>query len=218
MKKCNKCKIKKVDSSFHWKNKANGIRNSTCKDCRNIDKSYTLLKGNYTELYKGYLIYDDGRIFSTKSRKELKQSYWNSGYLFVTLRVDNKSVQISVHRLVALGFIPNPEKKETVNHIDGNKTNNHISNLEWYTQSEQIKHAIDNGLNRKPPSWLGKSGYKHNRSKTVYQFSDGVFIKEFGSAAECEREMGYSGGTVCGCIKRNGVTRDGFMYSYELTD
>jgi hypothetical protein len=61
--------------------------------------------------------------------------------------------------LVAECFIPNPEKKDIVNHKDGNKTNNKVSNLEWCTNLENVQHAFDIGLNK------GIEGEKHNSSK-----------------------------------------------------
>lgn len=67
----------------------------------------------------------------------------NNGYLRVCL---SHSVDKYIHRLVAEAFIPNPENKLEVNHIDGNKLNNNISNLEWCTRSENNKHAFKIGL------------------------------------------------------------------------
>jgi len=69
------------------------------------------------------------------------------GYLDVMLCKDGKALRCQVHRLVAETFIPNPENKRTVNHKNGDKTDNRIDNLEWATQSENVKHAYDNGLN-----------------------------------------------------------------------
>lgn len=63
------------------------------------------------------------------------------GYLIVTLSVSPKKKRISIHRLVAKAFIPNPDGKPQVNHIDGNKRNNHVLNLEWCTSSENNFHA-----------------------------------------------------------------------------
>lgn len=78
----------------------------------------------------------------------LKQKTTEQGYATVHLRdrVNDKESWPSVHRLVALAFIENPEGKLTVNHKDGVKLNNHISNLEWATQQEQTQHAFDNNL------------------------------------------------------------------------
>ena len=69
-----------------------------------------------------------------------------SGYPFVFLSVNGKSKNNMIHRLVATAFIPNPHNLPEVNHIDGNKENNNVSNLEWCTRKENLKHAVDNGL------------------------------------------------------------------------
>lgn len=68
------------------------------------------------------------------------------GYVRIRLRLNRKSVTRKVHRLVAQTFIANPKGKEQVNHIDGDKENNYISNLEWCTNSENQTHAISIGL------------------------------------------------------------------------
>lgn len=69
-----------------------------------------------------------------------------TGYLVVHLRNRDEEKHPSVHRLVAEHFIDNPENKPTVNHIDGNKQNNSVNNLEWSTHEEQINHALKQGL------------------------------------------------------------------------
>lgn len=80
------------------------------------------------------------------SQTILKPSVFKKGYLMVYLSVKSKKKTKSVHRIVAEAFIPNPENKETVNHKDLDKTNNHVSNLEWLTNEENIQHSIDNGM------------------------------------------------------------------------
>ena len=98
-----------------------------------------------------YYVTDDGRVWSERTQKYLSQQYDKNGYVKVQLRsIDNKSHWYSVHRLVLENFNPvdNMEKLQ-VNHIDGNKLNNNLSNLEWVTCKENINHAIQNNLRAK---------------------------------------------------------------------
>jgi hypothetical protein len=76
---------------------------------------------------------------------ELKPSKKN-GYLFVCFTDNYKSINKYIHRLIAQSFIPNPNNKPFINHINGIKTDNRISNLEWCTNKENINHAISIGL------------------------------------------------------------------------
>ncbi len=112
------------------------------------------------EDYNGkYFVSNFGNIKSYKynAPKLLKQRKDNYGYLRVAL-VNGKEVrELKVHRLVAKAFISNPYNKPTVNHIDGNKENNRVENLEWATNKEQMIHARDTGLlNKKATKDTGK--------------------------------------------------------------
>ena len=120
--------------------------------------------------YEGlYEISDLGRVKSLPKlsgnccRKEiiLKNNTTKDGYHYVTLAKNNKQRSVRVHRLVAASFIPNPDSKETVNHKDGIKLNNHVHNLEWATRSENVQHSYDVGL-KKP-----MRGATHPRSKLL---------------------------------------------------
>jgi len=99
--------------------------------------------------YPNYLISDQGRVYSCKRKKFLKLRKDKDGYLRVDLSKNGIVKTHTIHRLVANAFIPNPENKETVNHIDGIKINNFVENLEWATHSENTQHGFDNGLMQK---------------------------------------------------------------------
>lgn len=84
----------------------------------------------------------DGTVFTRKMKgRELKTGILNSGYQVVWLSKNGIVKALTIHRLVAKAFIPNPQNKKDINHIDGNKTNNKASNLEWTTRSENVKHS-----------------------------------------------------------------------------
>ena len=96
---------------------------------------------------KHHTITEDGVVTNLKTGKIKSTWVSKAGYYCVDIQEDGIAKRHYLHRLLATNFIPNPENKRTVNHIDGVKTNNTLANLEWATDSENIKHAYDNGLN-----------------------------------------------------------------------
>lgn len=113
-----------------------------------------------------YLVSEDGKVYNKKTGRYLKQTNigWG-GYYRVQLGTKNGSPKL-VHRLVAEIYLPNPENKPEVNHIDGNKLNNHVSNLEWVTAKENAKHAASLGLKNcfKSGNTFSKKGSENHRS------------------------------------------------------
>lgn len=94
----------------------------------------------------GYMITNNGEVFSKRNKKPVKHYKNHSGYTVVVLHYKNTIKKFSLHRLLAETFIANPEDKPCVNHINGIKTDYRIENLEWCTYSENIKHAYKEGL------------------------------------------------------------------------
>ena len=115
--------------------------------------------------FPNYTIDDSGVVKGKIFAKA--QTLGKNGYRYVTLYSNNSSKKLYVHRLLAELFIPNPEGKRTVNHKDGDKTNNCLSNLEWHTDSENIQHAYDNGLNH------GSKINDNSRENMYEQFMSG---------------------------------------------
>ena len=93
-----------------------------------------------------YKVSDDGKVMTTKTGRILKPNINYRGYEKVCLFKADRKKRVYVHRLVAMTFIPNPEDKPQVNHIDGDKRNNKVSNLEWVTNEENMKHSVEMGL------------------------------------------------------------------------
>ena len=108
----------------------------------------------FIEANSDYMISDHGRILSFKGKSKLiiSSTITSKGYEYVAIRQKGIYVGYSVHRLVATAFIPNPKRLPQVNHLDGNKLNNHVSNLEWCDAYDNIMHAIRTGLRPSSPA------------------------------------------------------------------
>ena len=148
------------------------------------------------EIQDGYFLEKDGSVYSSRKfskKTKLKQHKDNVGYFRVT--IGNPRVTHKVHRLVAQTFISNPENKPHVNHIDGNKTNNHVDNLEWCTASENIQHAYDTGL-KKP-----YTGLKDKGNNKFYKEWDKL-IKNGESMRSIGKRYGVSHRTVGNVVKK----------------
>jgi hypothetical protein len=150
---------------------------------------------------------------SFKKSKKLK-THINNGYYTTDFQVNKIKETVTVHRLIAEAFIPNPENKPTVNHKDGVKTNIEISNLEWATYSENNKHAVDTGLRQSP--WTGKFGADNPRSKPVIQYDKAWNkINEFTNAREAQKITGINYKHISSCCLGNRSTHGGYKWEYK---
>jgi len=102
-----------------------------------MEKWKTILENN------NYEISDNGN-FRNKKGRALKLNKNARGYLYCNISKKGKVTKVKIHILVAKCFVDNIQNKETVNHINGNKLNNHYSNLEWLTRKENIQHYFKN--------------------------------------------------------------------------
>lgn len=150
--------------------------------------------------------------------KLLRQTPSNCGYYKVELYKNGKSKMMYVHRLVATAFIPNPDKKPQVNHIDGNKANNVLSNLEWASRRENQLHAIYHGLRTRSPM-LGRTGSNNPSSKAILQYDlSGNFIREWCGISEAARSLGISSSSISNCLSGKTKTSYGSVWKYKLPD
>lgn len=118
----------------------------------------------YVEQYAPFEISKEGVVRNKLTSNILKPSESNSGYLRVSTTYKQRRVKASVHRLVAIAFIPNPANMEYVNHIDGDKKNNHVDNLEWTTPIGNTHHAMENGLICRP---CGDPNYSEDLIRSI---------------------------------------------------
>lgn len=114
-------------------------------DVKGFENYYEVSNKGIIRRKKTATYYKDGRI-AYFSQTILKTSINKKGYERVYLSMKSKKYTKCVHRIVAETFIPNIENKKTVNHIDCNKLNNKIENLEWLSNKENIQHAFKNGI------------------------------------------------------------------------
>jgi hypothetical protein len=170
------------------------------------------------EDFPGYFVSDDGKVYSDKRGeiRELKPQNNGFGYFVVGLCRNNKYHSKKIHRLVALAFIPNPKNKPEINHIDGVKTNNNISNLEWATTKENTRHAWETGLNenvRKAFKINGKNYGKINGKKNGKKVICIETQQVFNSAVEASRHLGLNNIAVNSSIRKK-YKCGGFTWKY----
>lgn len=155
--------------------------------------------------FENYYVDEHGTVYSKKTSKLKKLSpiltYY--GYHEVQLCGFIQKLRAKVHRLVAEVFIPNPLNLPQVNHIDGNKQNNHVSNLEWCTPKDNLKHARENGLNSSKPTPNGK-GERNSRSKLTETLV--LEIRQKASEGFTHKQLGIDYGvaesTISGIVSR----------------
>lgn len=146
---------------------------------------------------ENYTVSNLGRVYSQRRHKILSPKVNHDGYLRIQLYEHNQCEFVGIHRLIATAFCPNPHDKPVVNHINGNKQDNRAVNLEWVTQSENIRHAWGNNLSHRQLNVCGE--------RFLMIDKQGNIIKEFPSAMEVERELHIPHSNVCAAAKRNGT-------------
>lgn len=154
------------------------------------------------EKYEGkYKVSSYGNVKNVRNNKILKFNK-SPFYYQVALSVDGARKCIKIHRLVASAFIKNEHNKPEVNHIDGNRYNNRVENLEWVTAKENSIHSYVNGLGKKPPTKYGEdcksSKLKINQVKEIRnKYANGNY-----SFVQLAKEYNVSDTNITAIIKR----------------
>lgn len=146
-----------------------------------------------------YQISNYGRVYSKKHKKTMVGRD-NKGYSIINLRKDGKTKTVSIHRLVADAFIENKHCKREVNHIDENKKNNNVSNLEWVTPKENINHGT----------------LTQRLSKKVVQIDKNTnkAIKKYNSIGNASEKTGLWESEISRCCKGKAETTGGYKWMY----
>ena len=172
------------------------------------------------EGYEGkYMVSSFGRVKSFYLGKEklLKPKTDKDGYKQINLYKNKKPHTLKIHRLVAQAFIPNPDNKPQIDHINTNRADNRVDNLRWCTQKENCNNPITyTKLVGENCYMYGMRGSKHRASKPVCMFTKkGVFIKEYDNAQEFARAHNlYNGNNITSCCRGKLKSAYGYIWKY----
>lgn len=156
----------------------------------------------YNNLETDYSVSDMGEIRKDSTSYILSQSP-QQDYKFVTLLINGQQKRMRVHRMVAETYIPNPENKPFVNHIDGIRWHNNVENLEWVTPSENTQHAVRTGL------------FTSGRKRAVIQYSlNGDKMLTYESASEAGRQTDTAPSKITLCCQRKRDTANDYQWRY----
>lgn len=136
--------------------------------------------------------------------KILKPNVLWTNYLYVNLYKNKKPKHCLIHKMIAIAFIPNPMNKPFVNHIDGNKQNNSIDNLEWVTSSENNLHAIRNSLRK-----------YETQKKKIKQIKNGIVIAKYNSLTEAHNITGIRIGAISAVLTKRIKSSGGYEWEYD---
>ena len=160
-----------------------------------------------------YYINNKGDIYSTKYKRLMRNTLLSIGYYVININKNN----LYIHRLVAETFLPNPENKPQVNHINGIKHDNRVENIEWCTDSENKIHAVKIGLMKSGEESEGylRRGKLHPQSKKVRQIDlEYNFIRDWDSMSDVTRELGIRIGEISRVCQGKRKTTGGFKWEY----
>lgn len=157
------------------------------------------------EGFENYEVSNLGKVRNIKSGRLLKPWIIQSGYLGLCLYENNKRKNLLLHKIIATAFIDNPEEKPCVNHIDENKLNNDLSNLEWCTVRENNMH----GTRTK------RAAEKHFKKVIQLDLNDNV-LNEFESIKQAERETGIYATSISACC--NGKRKSAGKYKWRKNE
>lgn len=141
----------------------------------------------------------------------LKNAINKYGYHFVYLSKNNNCKPYTIHRLVALAFIPNIENKKEVNHKNGIKSDNKVSNLEWCTCHENILHAYKIGLKK---SAIPKVKMRKYAARVGAYHKNNKLFRVFDSILDAERKLNIKNSNIVACCKGRQKTAGGYIWKY----
>ena len=180
-------------------------------DIRTVGRTYTGRNGS----------------IKTVKQKVLSTQEDSKGYLRCRTSIHGNKLTIKVHRAVAQAFVENPDNKPQVDHIDGNKHNNHADNLRWATNRENFDFSVENGLRknsfmslteiRKTEKWKQKARETCKRvfSKQVSCYTlEGAYVCKFDSCHEAAQQLGISQSGISGCCIGRLKTYKGYLWKY----
>ena len=153
--------------------------------------------------YENYLVTEQGQIINSKTGRTLKPSIATNGYCRVSLRKNGQTKTLYIHRIVAEAFIPNPNNYNEVNHIDEDKTNNSVENLEWVAHKANVHHATCQ--QRK-----GETNTARNGRPVLCVETNQIYA----STTAIEKELGYNKGTIWQACNGKIKTAYGYHWVY----
>ncbi len=161
-----------------------------------------------------YSVSSEGDIRNDKTGRMKQLCVNTSGYYSTELYQGGVPLRKRVHRLVAEAFIPNPDGKPQVNHIDGNKLNNNVANLEWVSNSENMIHAYKTGLATPHPTYgmLGKKNPNGGtKGRAVICIETDTYYR---NAASAERQLGIPDSCIFDCLSGKSSHAHGYHFKY----